>query len=208
MRHVVGFLAMSVGVSLVLSLVVGLNARQQPPKAKPRVSRDINVAPPPPKPKRKPKPKPRRKPRKQVRRTVAPPPALATGISSMSLGTGALGGSSLMDAGNSLLGGDANPRDLVMTEDAVDSPPRPTSRQAPAYPPRARAKGVTGVVSLSILIDTQGNVQRVKVLESRPPGVFDQAAVAAVRRWRFDAASYRGQKVKVWARQNVRFSLQ
>ena len=207
MRHVVGILTMAVGVSMVLALVVGLNARQQPPREPPRVSREIHVAPPPPKPKDKPKPRPQRRPPKQVRRSLAPPPDLSSGISQLSLGGGPVAGTAMLGAG-SLIGEGANARDLVMTEDAVDAAPRPTSRAAPVYPPRARANGVTGVVSLSLLIDTQGNVQRVKILESSPPGVFDDAAVDAVRRWRFDPASYRGQKVKVWARQNVRFSLQ
>jgi periplasmic protein TonB len=45
------------------------------------------------------------------------------------------------------------------------------------------------------------------VLESQPAGVFDAAAVAGVQQWRFEPASYRGENVRVWARQRVRFDL-
>jgi protein TonB len=45
------------------------------------------------------------------------------------------------------------------------------------------------------------------VLEASPPGVFDDVAVAGVQTWRFEPAQYRGEAVRVWATQRVRFDL-
>ena len=106
-----------------------------------------------------------------------------------------------------LAGDAAAVRDMVMTEDSVDVPPRPLSRQQPRYPPRARADSVEGQVTLGLLIGPDGRVLKVKVLDATPPGVFDGAAQDSVRGWRFQPAQYRGQSVKVWARQVVHFDL-
>jgi len=94
-----------------------------------------------------------------------------------------------------------------MTSDAVDAPPRPMTRVPPRYPPRARSKGLTGKVTLELLIGPQGDVIRARVLNANPPGIFEQAALDAIRQWRFKPATYKGQPVKMRARQVVRFKL-
>lgn len=53
------------------------------------------------------------------------------------------------------------------------------------YPPEARAKGVEGYVIVSYDVDADGRVQNARVVDSSPPGVFDESAVQAVSRWRF-----------------------
>jgi protein TonB len=50
-------------------------------------------------------------------------------------------------------------------------------------------------------------VEKVKVLESSPPGVFDDVAAQGVQGWKFEPASYKGEAVRVWATQKVRFDL-
>jgi protein TonB len=50
-------------------------------------------------------------------------------------------------------------------------------------------------------------VEKVKVLESQPAGVFDEVAVSGVQTWKFEPASYKGENVRVWAKQRVRFDL-
>jgi protein TonB len=45
------------------------------------------------------------------------------------------------------------------------------------------------------------------VLEAQPAGVFDDVAVAGVQTWKFEPATYRGENVRVWATQRVRFNL-
>jgi len=112
--------------------------------------------------------------------------------------------SSELDIGTSLLG---DSKDVVMTDDSVDVQPRPIVQTPMRYPPRAKATGVTGYVLLSVLIGPTGQVEKVKVLESQPAGVFDEVAVAGVQTWTFEPASYRGENVRVWATQRVRFDL-
>jgi protein TonB len=95
----------------------------------------------------------------------------------------------------------------TMTDDTVDQPPRPVVQNPMPYPARAKAQGVTGYVLLSVLIGPTGMVEKVRVLEASPPGVFDDVAVAGVRTWRFEPAQYRGEPVRVWATQRIRFDL-
>lgn len=58
-------------------------------------------------------------------------------------------------------------------------------RVAPMYPPDAKAKGIKGNVIVEARIDPAGHVTDVKVLRSVPG--LDQAALDAVRQWRFAA---------------------
>lgn len=139
------------------------------------------------------------------RREQAPRPSvdLSAALPGMDFGLGGLS-DDLGDLAGNLLGGD---RELTMSDDTVDQPPRPIAQSPIPYPARAKAQGVTGHVVLSVLIGPTGRVEQVRVLESQPAGVFDDAAVAGVQSWRFEPASYRGENVRVWARQRVRFDL-
>jgi protein TonB len=96
---------------------------------------------------------------------------------------------------------------MVMTDDTVDDPPRATFQAPMQYPPRAKAKGIKGYVVLSLLIGVTGEIEQVKVVESWPEGVFDEAALQGVNQWRFDPANYQGQAVRAWAKQRIRFDL-
>ena len=98
--------------------------------------------------------------------------------------------------------------DVVMTGESVDVAPKPTQRSAMEYPKAARKNGITGFVLMNLLIDKSGQVEKVKVLQSEPAGVFDEVAETGVRSWTFTPAQYKGQPVKVWAKQKIRFDLQ
>lgn len=54
-----------------------------------------------------------------------------------------------------------------------------------AYPAAARAAGVEGEVTVRYDVTAAGRVARAVVLAAEPPGVFEEAALAAVRSWRF-----------------------
>ncbi|MYA15348.1 MAG: energy transducer TonB [Gammaproteobacteria bacterium] len=53
------------------------------------------------------------------------------------------------------------------------------------YPADAKANGVEGRVVVRYDVTVAGTVDNAVVIESVPPGVFDDAALAAVRSWRF-----------------------
>lgn len=137
-----------------------------------------------------------------------PPPGLSSGLSGVeiSLPQFAFEGSLATGDAKDIVGEAKG--DIVMTEKSVDQPPVPRSRVAPEYPKAARAKGISGYVALSILVDEDGNVQQVEVLESNPPKVFEDAAVMAVRQWKFEPGKYKGKPVKTWVKQVIKFELQ
>lgn len=204
-RHAVATVVMVCGAATVMGAVVAMNgAAQAPPKTERGEISRFEVAPPPPK---KQEPKPRATPRKREaaapRPTVAPP-NLAGSFSALALPGAAVETSDVDQAASTLLG---DVKSAVMTEDAVDTLPRVLRRVATSYPPRARAQGVTGWVKFSLLIDASGRVEKVKVLEASPAGVFEEAATRAIEAWEFEPATYQGEPVKIWARQTVRFDL-
>ena len=76
----------------------------------------------------------------------------------------------------------------------------------PAYPPIARDSHVQGVVILETIIDDTGAVIDTRILRSIP--LLDQAALDAVRQWRYTPSTYGGRPVSVLMTITVRFTLQ
>jgi len=72
-------------------------------------------------------------------------------------------------------------------------PPTRLKWVPPMYPPSALRAGVSGVVSLQVLVDRFGDVGRVVVL--RPVPMLDMAAQESVMQWKFMAARANGQPV-------------
>ena len=77
---------------------------------------------------------------------------------------------------------------------AKATPPRVASRQAPVYPYSQRRRGFTGTVEIAFVVDSRGRVQDAEVLRSNNPA-FNDAAVTAVRAWRFDPGMVDGRPV-------------
>lgn len=153
----------------------------------------------------KPKPKPQKKAEPAKPKRSAPAPTLSSSLSGIDTGLDSfMSGDMNMD--DSLLG-DVN-KDMVMSEDSVDEAPKPSQRSAMEYPKKARKSGISGYVLMNLLVDKDGNVERVTVLESEPAGVFDEVAMSGVKEWKFKPAQYKGTAVKVWAKQKIRFDLQ
>ena len=81
------------------------------------------------------------------------------------------------------------------------------SRIPPQYPYRAQRRGIEGWVKVSLLITEQGTVQDVVVVDAQPEGVFDNAAIRAVSKWKFKPRIENGKAVAVRAEQVVTFKL-
>lgn len=62
------------------------------------------------------------------------------------------------------------------------------------HPAQAKADGVEGTVIVRYDVDIDGAVVNARVVGSEPAGVFDAAALAAVRSWRFNAPMVNGEK--------------
>ena len=158
----------------------------------------------PPEEKQVHKPKPKPKPKRSRRNAPAPLTGLDTSLSGIDMGLPGFSADDLGGLEGDLLGG-AN--GMVMTDDTVDQPPAATFQSPMIYPPRARARGVEGYVVFSLLIGITGEIEQVKIIESYPEGVFDEAAMQGINQWRFEPAMYQGQAVRAWAKQRIRFDL-
>ena len=81
--------------------------------------------------------------------------------------------------------------------------PRKITDVPPIHPPIAVSARVNGVVTLDAVIDEAGRVRDARVLTSIP--LLDQAAVDAVRQWRFEAPRVNGRPVVTAIRVIVHF---
>lgn len=59
-------------------------------------------------------------------------------------------------------------------------------RIAPEYPKDAAARGLFGSVIMRLLVNEQGDVEAVDVLNAFPKDVFDRAAIRALKRWKYE----------------------
>jgi TonB family protein len=80
------------------------------------------------------------------------------------------------------------------------------TRVNPIYPEEARAKRIQGIVILVVLIDKTGIVKEATVLKRLPYGL-SEAAVEAVRQWKFVPATKDGEAVDVAFNLTVNFRL-
>lgn len=205
-RHLMAAVVMPIGAALVLGATVMMNELSEAPKQEKEITGTIveAVKAPKPKPEKKveqPKPKPRQAPR-------SPPPpslaALASGLGNFSVD---IPGLAMDGAGNGALDLVGAETEVVHTSDTVDERPVPTRQEPAQYPPSLRKRGVTGYVLLSVYVEKSGQVGDARVLESQPPGAFDQSAIDAVRGWSFKPATYKGEAVSGWFEQRIAFQL-
>jgi periplasmic protein TonB len=72
----------------------------------------------------------------------------------------------------------------------------PLVRINPDYPPRALSRGIEGYVIVQFTITATGMVRDVIVVDAKPKGLFDDAAVRAVGRWRYNPKVVEGVAVE------------
>ncbi len=89
----------------------------------------------------------------------------------------------------------------------LDQAPRPVVKTPPIYPFRAREQGIEGVVQVKILVNSDGSVGNVQIMESRPRDTFDSAVLSAVPNWRFEPGVIGGKRVTSWVVTALRFQL-
>jgi TonB family protein len=78
----------------------------------------------------------------------------------------------------------------------------------PSYPREAERQGISGWVDVEFTIAPDGTTQDVTVRNSQPQRTFDQAAVDAVERWRFEPVMRDGAVVPQRAAMRIRFELE
>jgi protein TonB len=85
--------------------------------------------------------------------------------------------------------------------------PRKTHNVPPVYPPRMVEAGLEGQVSVEAVIGVDGRVVRARPSTVQAHPDLAQAAVDAVRQWRFDPTLLNGAPVEVVMSVSVNFSL-
>lgn len=78
----------------------------------------------------------------------------------------------------------------------------------PEYPTAARQRGTSGWVELVYTVRADGTVGDVTVSAAEPAGIFEQAAMNAVLKWRYEVIRRDGQPVEQRARVRVRFAME
>ena len=73
----------------------------------------------------------------------------------------------------------------------------PIVKVAPTYPDDAVREGIEGHVLLEFVVTESGTVQDPVVLEAEPPGVFDQAALDAVGKFKYKPKVVDGEPVEI-----------
>ncbi|MCP3964325.1 MAG: energy transducer TonB [bacterium] len=85
-------------------------------------------------------------------------------------------------------------------------PPLVIEATPATYPREARQEEVEGVVLVKTIIEKDGKVSDVRVLEGLPHGL-SEAAVEAIKQWRFEPALMDGEPIAVYYDLTVNFRL-
>ena len=71
------------------------------------------------------------------------------------------------------------------------------SGSGPTYPADAKAERIEGAVVIRYGVSVDGRVINARVESAKPEGIFEEAALAAVRSWRYNPALRDGEPVAV-----------
>lgn len=174
-----------------------------PPDPEPAVAIARPTPPPQAEPKPKPKPKAKAKP-KQVAK-IRPKPAMAQPDRSQTKADQATAGN-LGAPGKGRAAGTAAGQEQAASS-GLTSPAAYLNNPAPSYPDTARRARQEGTVSLRVLVTAGGRASEVHLAGSSGVSSLDQAAIRAVKRWRFTPARQNGQSITAWVRIPIRFKL-
>lgn len=100
--------------------------------------------------------------------------------------------------------GDRNIEAEVPVE--VDQNPRVLRKVNPEYPEAAKRANREAVVTVEFTVDVNGRATDIKVVKPKGFG-FDEAAIEAIKKWRFTPAQKDGVSVPKRVRQPIRFNL-
>lgn len=112
-------------------------------------------------------------------------------------------GSSINTGGGPFLGALAQGDGMA----GFDTDVIPIVRVSPSYPRAAMQAKLQGSVTMAVTINPDGTVSNAKVLESKPPGIFERAAIDAMRNWKFRPKVVNGTPVAQRAKQTIEFTL-
>lgn len=194
----VGSVLLTVGLFLVLPLLqaIGNPLREQDttvrevvlaapePEAAPEEEIEEEEPPPPPPP--------------PPEVTEAPPldlSQLELALNPGGFGEGVSGDFSINMVEEITAGQGSEEMDKIFSLGELDQRPRVIFQRAPVYPANMRRAGRAGTVEVLFIVDEQGRVKQPKVHQSTDPA-FEDAAIEAVKQWRFEPGTRKGEKVQ------------
>lgn len=140
---------------------------------------------------------------------VIAPPAVAAGPPA-GVPNGASAGSMAGDLAGKLHGtpgGIIFPDGRLHVDRDEKLPMDPVEQEYPHYPHDAMKKGLEDQVIVRYVIGTDGRVKEVEIIDHAKEPMFDEAAVEAIRHWRFKPMVKDGKRVEVVHELAVNFQL-
>lgn len=77
----------------------------------------------------------------------------------------------------------------------------------PRYPLKAVRESIEGWVKLSVDVNEQGAVTKVKVVDAHPPRIFEKEAIESMEQWQFQSKTLNGKAVPYQVSQTIEFEL-
>jgi protein TonB len=99
----------------------------------------------------------------------------------------------------------ANPS--LAAGESMNNCPGYMTNPKPVYPPEARRRKQQGLVILNVFITNEGRPQRVEVAQSSGYALLDEAALTAIKQWRFTPARIGNITVSSQVEVPIRFRL-
>ncbi|MDZ7269511.1 MAG: energy transducer TonB [candidate division KSB1 bacterium] len=121
------------------------------------------------------------------------------------VGTGESGGDSMVVAADAVLYGETLEEPGINEFIPFEMPPMVVKRVEPVYPELARKAGMQGKVVVKALVDKNGQVKKVAVIQGHE--IFHEAAIQAVMLWVFKPALQQNKPVMVWVAIPLNFVL-
>lgn len=169
------------------------------------IAPEPKITPPPPKAEpepQKPQPKPKQPPLKpQPKPTQKTPPPVAKAAAAAPIV--APSKTVRQKAATSSPAKTAEPTTQLPSADAAG-----LNNKAPVYPMLSRKRKEQGTVWLLLLVSKEGLVTELKLKKTSGFDRLDQAALQAVKKWKFQPARKQGQAIDYWYELPLKFSLQ
>lgn len=96
----------------------------------------------------------------------------------------------------------------VMGMGEVDTIPALSFKKNPRYPYRAKRMGIEGKVQIRFLVDKNGLVSNIEILEATPSDIFNDSVIKAVSSWKYLPGELLGQKVATLVTTSVVFKME
>jgi protein TonB len=104
---------------------------------------------------------------------------------------------------------DTGARDRGVALSGMDTDVIPRIRVNPEYPPPAIARNLEGWVRVQFTVTAIGTVRDAVVVASEPRSTFDEAALKAIARWRYNPRVVNGEAVeRVGLQTVIRFEIE